>query len=89
MTCLFKAKLTARAAEAVAVSYLLLLRHVTDVHGSLVQLGHHQNGRHCLLLSVGYNRQVLRPLLKVLQSTTTNHQAYSVFSHSFHLLLSK
>lgn len=49
-----------------ASSYLLLLGHVADVHRSLVELSHHQDGGHRLLLSVCHDGKMLGPLLKVL-----------------------
>lgn len=49
---------------------LLLFGHVADVDGPLVQLSHHQDGGHRLLLGVGHDGQVLGPLLKVLRIQT-------------------
>lgn len=45
---------------------LLLLGHVADVDWPLVELSHHEDGGHRLLLGVGHDGQVLGPLLKVL-----------------------
>lgn len=50
------------------VLYLLLFGHVADVNWPLVELSHHQDGGHCLLLSVGHDGHLLGPLLKVLQN---------------------
>lgn len=50
--------------------YLLLLGHVADVDRPLVELGHHEDRRHRLLLSVSDDGHLLGPLLKVLHTET-------------------
>lgn len=49
---------------------LLLLGHMADVDWPLVQLSHHEDGGHRLLLGMGHDGKVLRPLLKVLRTET-------------------
>lgn len=47
-------------------SHLLLPRHVTDVHWTLGQLSHHEDGGNTLPLCVGHDGKVGRPCLKML-----------------------
>lgn len=48
--------------------YLFLLGHMADVDWPLVELRHHEDGGHRLLLGVSDDGHVLGPHLKVLQS---------------------
>lgn len=41
---------------------------MADVDGPLVELGHHQDCSHCLLLSVSNDGHLFGPLLKVLHT---------------------